>query len=131
MNGVTWLYIASRLFMESAVTPNYEALQTPMKFGFLTITDQRMVNAAHARNVEVQPWTINTEDEMKELLDMGVDGIMTDRIDLNLVVLGRATREDVEITDEMVASVNSGDACSATNMELLHTTDACLFLQSP
>ena len=42
-------------------------------------------------NVKVQVWTINKEADMKRLLDMGVQGIMTDYPDRLLRVMGRAS----------------------------------------
>jgi glycerophosphoryl diester phosphodiesterase len=48
------------------------------------------VAAAHERDLQVHVWTVNHADEMHRLLDMGVDGIMTDRADtLKTVLLGR------------------------------------------
>jgi glycerophosphoryl diester phosphodiesterase len=45
----------------------------------LLVTDQRFVDAAHRRGLQVHVWTIDAEAEMHHLLDLGVDGIMTDR----------------------------------------------------
>lgn len=47
------------------------------------------VKAAHERNLAVEPWTINDAETMKKLIDWGVDGIITDRPDIMLEVLGR------------------------------------------
>jgi glycerophosphoryl diester phosphodiesterase len=41
--------------------------------------DNRFVRTAHGRGLDVHVWTIDDADEMRELLDLGVDGIMTDR----------------------------------------------------
>ena len=50
------------------------------------------VRRAHAAGKQVHVWTINTESEMHELLDLGVDGIVTDRIDvLQRVLAERAS----------------------------------------
>jgi glycerophosphoryl diester phosphodiesterase len=51
--------------------------------------DERMVHAAHAAGAHVHVWTVNDPDEMRRLLDMGVDGIVSDRPDLLNEVVGR------------------------------------------
>ena len=42
---------------------------------------------AHGLDLQVHVWTIDEPDEMHELLDMGVDGLMTDRSDRLKAVL--------------------------------------------
>ena len=41
------------------------------------------------RNVEVHIWTINEPEDMQRFIDKGLDGIMTDRTDTLLEILGR------------------------------------------
>lgn len=53
--------------------------QVPVRQGKVTIVDERFVGAAHGRGMQVHVWTIDDPDEMRRLLDLGVDGIMTDR----------------------------------------------------
>jgi glycerophosphoryl diester phosphodiesterase len=53
----------------------------------LHLVDRRLVTAAHRRGIAVEVWTINSRTEMIRLLDLGVDGIMTDRADLLREVL--------------------------------------------
>jgi len=53
--------------------------QVPHRFKGVTVTDRRFVERAHAAGIAVHVWTIDDPDEMHELLDLGVDGIMTDR----------------------------------------------------
>jgi glycerophosphoryl diester phosphodiesterase len=47
----------------------------------------RTIAAFHAADVEVHAWTINDESTMNRLLDLGVDGLVTDRADLAMAVL--------------------------------------------
>ena len=53
--------------------------QVPHRMKGVTIVDERFVAKAHALDLQVHVWTIDDPDEMHELLDLGVDGIMTDR----------------------------------------------------
>jgi glycerophosphoryl diester phosphodiesterase len=72
-------YILSRLRLERLVYPAYDALQVPLRYRGILVVTPRFVRAAHARGVRVDAWTINETDEMRRLLDLGVDVIMTDR----------------------------------------------------
>jgi glycerophosphoryl diester phosphodiesterase len=55
------------------------AAQIPLKQGPITLTDKRLVDDAHSAGLQVHVWTIDEPDEMEHLLDLGVDGIMTDK----------------------------------------------------
>ncbi|MET9379849.1 glycerophosphodiester phosphodiesterase [Streptomyces sp. NPDC002928] len=57
------------------------AAQVPESQSGIQVVDHRFVRAAHARGLQVHVWTINEADRMHRLLDLGVDGIMTDHID--------------------------------------------------
>ncbi|MGR3873955.1 glycerophosphodiester phosphodiesterase [Streptomyces graminifolii] len=57
------------------------AAQVPEEQSGVPVVDRSFVRAAHARGVQVHVWTINEADRMHRLLDLGVDGIMTDHID--------------------------------------------------
>ena len=65
------------------------AAQVPLNDRFVPIVDRRFVNAAHSTGVAVHVWTIDDEPTMERLLDLGVDGIMTDRPTLLRSVLQR------------------------------------------
>ncbi len=73
-----WFYALQKMHLESAYTPKAQALQVPENYGDLQVVNERFIAAAHARNMRVQVWTINDVDSMKKLLQLGVDGIMTD-----------------------------------------------------
>ena len=55
------------------------ALQVPVSMRGVPVVSARLIAQAHARRQEVHVWTVNDEPEMRRLLDLGVDGIVTDR----------------------------------------------------
>ncbi|HJQ47380.1 MAG TPA: glycerophosphodiester phosphodiesterase [Amycolatopsis sp.] len=61
--------------------------QVPVKQGPLTVVDRSFLRTAARVGVEVHTWTIDDQDEMRTLLDLGVHGIVTDRPDLLREVL--------------------------------------------
>jgi glycerophosphoryl diester phosphodiesterase len=66
------------------------AYQVPFEHPLLRL-DQRYVDAIHAIGAHVHIWTVNDGATMHRLLDMGVDGIVTDRPDvLNDVLAQRS-----------------------------------------
>jgi glycerophosphoryl diester phosphodiesterase len=58
--------------------PGPMALQIPPSFGGQPIVTGSLIEFAHSRGVEVHVWTINDPVEMRRLLDLGADGIITD-----------------------------------------------------
>ncbi len=58
------------------------AAQVPVRQGPLPIVTASFVDGAHAAGLQVHVWTIDDEAEMRRLLDLGVDGIMTDEVTL-------------------------------------------------
>lgn len=59
-----------------------QCAQVPARIGRRAFVDARYLTAAKAYGLAVHVWTVNDRAEMTRLLDLGVDGIMTDRADL-------------------------------------------------
>jgi len=62
-------------------------LQIPTHQAGIRLVDRRMVDHAHDRGLQVHVWTIDAPEEMTRLLDLGVDGLMTDRPEILRSVL--------------------------------------------
>ena len=75
--GLFWATTQEAL--PGAPNPRYQALQVPMEFNGLTVMSEDFVANAHANGLAVHVWTINDRATMEQLIDWGVDGIMTDR----------------------------------------------------
>ena len=71
-------YGLQKVYLEAAYSPNAQALQVPETFRNLRVVNRRFIEAAHARNMRVQVWSVNDMKVMQRLLELGVDGIMTD-----------------------------------------------------
>jgi len=54
------------------------ALQVPCRVGGTSLVDDRLVEATHELGLALHVWTVDDPKEMAELVDLGVDGIMTD-----------------------------------------------------
>ena len=68
------------------------AAQVPVKQGPLTVVNRGFVDRAHRAGLQVHVWTIDDAIEMERLLDLGVDGLMTDRpVILRQVLEARGT----------------------------------------
>jgi glycerophosphoryl diester phosphodiesterase len=57
----------------------YGAAQVPLRQGRLPLVDRRFVSTAHRYGLQVHVWTVDDAATMNRLLELGVDGIMTDR----------------------------------------------------
>ncbi|TDC52264.1 glycerophosphodiester phosphodiesterase [Jiangella ureilytica] len=66
----------------ASVLRGVDCLQVPATFRGRTVVTTATVAAAHAAGRQVHVWTVNEPAEMRRLLDLGVDGIITDRADL-------------------------------------------------
>lgn len=72
------------------VLDTVDALQVPERQARLRIVTPRLIDTAHRFGVEVHVWTVNDPPDMRRLLAMGVDGLVTDRSDAALVVAAEA-----------------------------------------
>jgi glycerophosphoryl diester phosphodiesterase len=66
-----------------------DALQIPERHSGIRILTPRLIDAVHRQGVEVHVWTVNDPADMTRLLDLGVDGLVTDRADVALAVVER------------------------------------------
>ncbi len=82
----------------ASYTPPMQVLQIPQNIGSLQIVSKDFIAAAHKLNLQVHVWTINEPAEMQNLLEIGVDGIMTDYPDrlMNLLNNGQTIVKKVE-----------------------------------
>lgn len=67
-----------------------DAVQVPERALSLKVTSERMLRHFHSAGVEVHVWTVNDPTDMRRLLDLGVDGIVTDRADVAMGLLGNS-----------------------------------------
>ena len=65
-----------------ALTSNIDAFQIPPSKGPIRFATSSFIRRAKSANNEVHFWTINDPDQMRALIDLGADGIVTDRVDL-------------------------------------------------
>lgn len=67
----------------------YQALQVPERREATRVVTPRFVRAAHRAGLAVQVWVVNEAEDMSRLLAWGVDGLITDRPDLAMQVVGK------------------------------------------
>ena len=66
-----------------------DSVQVPLRRRGVPVVTRRLVAAAHHYDLEVHVWTVDEAAEMRRLLDLGVDGLITDRPTVALEVVGR------------------------------------------
>lgn len=69
----------TRLVLGAPSTSPALAAQVPVALRGIPVVTGRFVRRAHARGLHVHVWTIDDSDRMNALLDLGVDGLITDR----------------------------------------------------
>ena len=82
--------LLGKAFLWGFVVPDYQTVQPPYdpedSLG-ITIMTERFIRESHAKNIRVEPWTVNDPELMSQYIEWGVDGIITDRPDLMMDVL--------------------------------------------
>lgn len=63
------------------------AVQVPIRWKIIRIATPRVIRAVHRAGCEFHVWTINDPETMRELLELGIDGLITDRTDLGRKVI--------------------------------------------
>ena len=84
------LHFASSIRLTSLmrfISRSANALQVPLRSGPFRFDSPGFIRRAHKAGLEVHFWTINDPAEMKRLVSIGADGIVTDRADIALRVL--------------------------------------------
>lgn len=69
------------------VVPPVVALQVPATYGDVEVVNESFVEAAHGARIAVHVWTVNERDKITRLLELGVDGLVSDRPNLLAEVL--------------------------------------------
>jgi glycerophosphoryl diester phosphodiesterase len=85
--------IAAKLRLQAVIRWAFKhasAVQVPVRSAGVRIATRGVIKRFHDAGLEVHIWTINDVATMKRLLDLGVDGLFTDRIDLALGLVGRS-----------------------------------------
>ena len=73
-------------------SPPMQVLQIPERLGSLQIVSKDFIETARKLNLKVHVWTINDAQDMQRLIEMKVDGIMTDYPDRLLKMIGKAPK---------------------------------------
>lgn len=82
--------LLGKVFLSELIAPHYQSIQPPYdpkESMNIPIMTRRFLREAHAKNIKVEPWTVDDPNLMKRYIQWGVDGIMTDRPDLMIEVL--------------------------------------------
>lgn len=82
---VIWLYLSHLTRLDAAfsrLAKPVSALQLPNKIAVMNFADPRFIARAQRHGLEVHFWTINSPEQMRELILLGADGLVTDRADI-------------------------------------------------
>ena len=78
--GVVRLMAGSYLPRLGDRLPAVPCAQVPQRYGAIPVAQPRLIDRAHLCGMQVHVWTVDTPSDMNRLLDLGVDGMMSDSI---------------------------------------------------
>lgn len=84
--------LLGKAFLWGFYVPKFQSVQPPFdpKDSLnIPIMTRRFISESHAKNIRVEPWTVDDPDLMKQYIEWGVDGIITDRPDLMVELLDK------------------------------------------
>ena len=84
--------LLGKAFLWGFYVPKFQSIQPPFdpKDSLnIPIMTKRFISESHAKNIRVEPWTVDDPELMKQYIEWGVDGIITDRPDLMVEVLDK------------------------------------------
>lgn len=84
---VTKFVILHKLFLNGLYRPSVDAIEIPTKESIINLKDKKVIRGAQKQGMDVHYWTINDRETMKELIELGADGIITDRPDILIELL--------------------------------------------
>jgi glycerophosphoryl diester phosphodiesterase len=99
------LHISNLWYLYDTLPKSLVALQIPTQSGVLRLDQHHIVNAIHKLGLRVHYWVVNNPQEMARLIEMGVDGIITDRSDLASQLLRRHLRGQQLLDERMSLSL--------------------------
>ena len=87
VKGVTTFTVLQKLRLQWLYFPSDDAFHIPTTSKKFDLTTEHFIKSAQNLNIKVVYWTINDEQEMRRLIKLGADGIVTDKPALLLEVL--------------------------------------------
>lgn len=84
---ITKLVVIHKLFLNGLYQPTVNAIQIPTKDSGINLKSRNLIRSVNRLGMDVHYWTINEEEMMKELIELGANGLLTDRPDLMIALL--------------------------------------------
>lgn len=86
-------FILHKLFLGKLYVPAVDALVIPTKSRGFNLANEKLIQSAQKLNMKVIYWTINEEEEMRRLLKLGANGIITDKPELLLQIIDEMSKQ--------------------------------------